>query len=80
MYIRVIYKANIMKHIEQQELAINSPESYWKEQSELVAWYKKPQTILSTNTDSWHDWFADGVAPYPVYSVATGELVQPEDK
>ncbi|AAZ27391.1 propionyl-CoA synthetase [Colwellia psychrerythraea] len=49
-----------MKHIEQQELAINSPESYWKEQSELVAWYKKPQTILSTNTDSWHDWFADG--------------------
>ena len=60
MYIRVIYKANIMKHIEQQELAINSPESYWKEQSELVAWYKKPQTILSTNTDSWHDWFADG--------------------
>ena len=49
-----------MKHIEQQELAINSPESYWQEQSELVAWYKKPQTILSKNSDSWHDWFADG--------------------
>ena len=49
-----------MKHIEQQELAINSPESYWQEQSELVAWYKKPQTILSKNADSWHDWFADG--------------------
>jgi len=25
-----------------------------------------------------HDWFEDGVAPYPVYAVATGELVQPE--
>ena len=25
-----------------------------------------------------HDWFEDGVAPYPVYSVATGELIQPE--
>jgi hypothetical protein len=22
-----------------------------------------------------HDWFEDGKAPYPVYSVATGELV-----
>lgn len=27
-----------------------------------------------------HDWFADGVAPYPVYRVDTGELVQPEAK
>jgi hypothetical protein len=25
-----------------------------------------------------HDWFEDGQAPYPVYSVATGELVLPE--
>jgi len=24
-----------------------------------------------------HDWFEDNVAPYPVYSVATGELVNP---
>jgi hypothetical protein len=27
-----------------------------------------------------HDWFEDGVAPYPVYSVETGELVQPDTK
>lgn len=27
-----------------------------------------------------HDWFESGVAPYPVYSVETGELVQPESK
>lgn len=25
-----------------------------------------------------HDWFEDGKAPYPVFSVATGELVQPD--
>lgn len=25
-----------------------------------------------------HDWFEGGKAPYPVYSVATGEIVQPE--
>ncbi len=49
-----------MKHIEQQALAMNSPETYWQEQAELVAWYKKPQNILSTNSNSWHEWFADG--------------------
>lgn len=27
-----------------------------------------------------HDWFESGVAPYPVYSVETGELVQPDRK
>ncbi len=27
-----------------------------------------------------HDWFEDGIAPYPVYSVETGELVSPEAK
>lgn len=25
-----------------------------------------------------HDWFQKGVAPYPVYSVETGELIEPE--
>jgi len=49
-----------MNHIEQQQLAINSPESYWQEQAKLVAWYNPPQNILSTNNDSWHQWFADG--------------------
>lgn len=27
-----------------------------------------------------HDWFEDQAAPYPVYSVATGELVQPKPR
>jgi len=49
-----------MKYSEQQALAINSPENYWQQQAKLVAWYKEPQTILSTNNNSWHDWFADG--------------------
>ena len=34
--------------------------AHWKEQSQLVAWYKEPQNILSTNDIGWHDWFADG--------------------
>ena len=60
MYISVIHKANIMKHIEQHAISINSAETYWQQQAEQLAWYKKPQTILSTNSDSWHEWFADG--------------------
>ena len=27
-----------------------------------------------------HTWFEEGVAPYPVYSVATGKLVEPEEE
>jgi propionyl-CoA synthetase len=49
-----------MKHIEQHAISINSPEAYWQQQAEHLAWYKKPKTILSTNSDSWHEWFADG--------------------
>jgi hypothetical protein len=25
-----------------------------------------------------HDWFEDGIAPYPVYSIETGKLVKPK--
>lgn len=50
----------MMKHIQQQELAVNSPEKYWQEQAKLVTWYKSPKTILSTNDNSWYDWFTDG--------------------
>ncbi|MCP4326435.1 MAG: propionyl-CoA synthetase, partial [Alteromonadales bacterium] len=49
-----------MNYIEEQKLGANSPENYWQEQAKLVAWYKNPQTILSTNQDAWHEWFADG--------------------
>ena len=49
-----------MHYLKQQEQATKSPADYWQEQAELVAWYKAPQTTLSTNQDSWHDWFKDG--------------------
>jgi len=49
-----------MNHTKQQALAMNSPETYWQEQAKFVAWHKTPKTILSTNSDSWHEWFADG--------------------
>ena len=42
------------------ELSIIDPEYYWKQQAKLVAWYKTPQAILSTNAEGYHQWFADG--------------------
>jgi propionyl-CoA synthetase len=49
-----------MSFREQQIKAKNSTESYWIEQSKLISWYKAPKTALSTKTDGWTDWFADG--------------------
>ncbi len=49
-----------MNHQEQHSEATKNPIKYWKEQSELVAWYKSPKEILSTNNDYWSDWFIDG--------------------
>lgn len=49
-----------MSFTEQQKEAVNSTETYWNKQSELVNWFKKPKTTLSTNDNEWTDWFADG--------------------
>ncbi|UZE94571.1 propionyl-CoA synthetase [Alkalimarinus alittae] len=40
--------------------SISDPVSFWKEKSELIAWYKKPSTILSKNQDGLDCWYADG--------------------
>jgi propionyl-CoA synthetase len=49
-----------MSFIEQQKEAVNSTESYWNKQSELVSWFEKPKTTLSTNKNGWTEWFSDG--------------------
>ena len=49
-----------MNYTETQDESIKSREEHWKAQAELVAWYKKPKTILSTNSNNWTDWYADG--------------------
>ncbi|MBU2894570.1 AMP-binding protein [Colwellia sp. D2M02] len=42
-----------------QELSADM-DLHWQKQANLVHWYKKPKTILSTNVDHWYDWFTDG--------------------
>jgi propionyl-CoA synthetase len=49
-----------MSFREQQEKVNNSAKTYWLEQSELVSWYKAPKEVLSTNSNEWTDWYADG--------------------
>lgn len=49
-----------MSFTDQQKEAVNSAETFWNKQSELVSWFKQPKTILSTNEHGWTDWFADG--------------------
>jgi len=49
-----------MNFADQQEEAVKSTETYWNKQSKLISWFTAPKTILSTNSNDWTDWFADG--------------------
>lgn len=40
--------------------SISDPASFWKEKSELISWYKKPQTILGKNKEGLDCWYPDG--------------------
>ena len=49
-----------MNFNQQHNKAEISPEAYWNKQADLVAWYQEANTVLSTNSNNWSDWFADG--------------------
>lgn len=40
--------------------SIEQPDAFWKKQSESIAWYKKPNTILSKDKNNYPLWFEDG--------------------
>lgn len=40
--------------------SIDDSVSFWKEKSELISWYKKPETILSKNDEGLDCWYPDG--------------------
>ncbi len=49
-----------MSYQSEYNSAIETSQAYWKEQSDLVAWFKKPEQTFTTNKNHCHDWFADG--------------------
>lgn len=40
--------------------SIENPEQYWAAQADRIAWFKRPQTILTTTDWGTHSWYADG--------------------
>ena len=40
--------------------SVEAPEAYWGDIAKQLAWYKAPQTILSTDDNGSDRWFADG--------------------
>ena len=41
--------------------SIKDPEKFWKEVSNDIFWYKKPNKILNSNTPPFYKWFEDGI-------------------
>ncbi|WP_242927718.1 propionyl-CoA synthetase [Pontibacter vulgaris] len=40
--------------------SINDPEGFWAEQADDIAWYQKPEQILSTDENGFYRWFKGG--------------------
>lgn len=40
--------------------SIQNPEKFWKQQSENLAWFTSPNTIISKDNDDYYQWFEDG--------------------
>lgn len=40
--------------------SITDPEGFWREQAGQIAWYEKPQQILSTDENGFYRWFKGG--------------------
>ncbi|PCI52239.1 MAG: propionyl-CoA synthetase [Moraxellaceae bacterium] len=49
-----------MSYSIQYQQSIQQPEKFWKQISEDIAWYKKPQTVLSQDDSGLYRWFEDG--------------------
>jgi propionyl-CoA synthetase len=47
-------------YTQQYDQFLNDPEYFWYEQASLIAWYKKPQKILSKDDNHYVRWYADG--------------------
>lgn len=49
-----------MDYNEQYRASIENPEAYWAEQAKNIAWFKAPETTLTTTDWGTHSWYADG--------------------
>jgi propionyl-CoA synthetase len=49
-----------MKYQDFYNKSIKNPEEFWENETQNLAWYKKPSNILSKNEDGHYQWFEDG--------------------
>ena len=49
-----------MKYQEKYNHSINNKEQFWAEQADKIAWFKKPETILSQDEHGFYRWFEGG--------------------
>lgn len=49
-----------MKYQEKYNHSITNKEQFWAEQADKIAWFKKPETILSQDENGFHRWFEGG--------------------
>lgn len=49
-----------MKYQEKYNHSITNKEQFWAEQAEKIAWFKKPETILSQDEHGFYRWFEGG--------------------
>ncbi|WP_409012483.1 propionyl-CoA synthetase [Emticicia oligotrophica] len=50
----------VMNYDSFYQKSIENPEAFWAEQSDKIAWFKKPTQILSTDKNGFYRWFAGG--------------------
>ncbi len=50
-----------MSYHKEYQQSIDSPEHFWKQQAEQLAWYQKPHQILGTDEYDYPQWFQDGM-------------------
>ena len=49
-----------MNYQEKYNHSINNKEQFWAEQADKIAWFKKPETILSQDENGFYRWFEGG--------------------
>ena len=50
-----------MNYQEFYKQSIEKPDIFWKQQSDQLEWFKKPNTILSNDENQYNQWFEDGI-------------------
>lgn len=49
-----------MGYNDEYQAALDNTEAYWAGQADRIAWFKKPETILSKTDSGTYNWYADG--------------------